>query len=163
MNIRACEIGDVPAVQAIYAHHVLHGTGSFEEGAPSLEEMQRRFVALQEGNFPFLVAEADGEISGYAYAGPYRTRVAYRYSCENAVYVAPHAHRCGVGYALMVEVIAQCRSRGLRQMIAVIGDSANDASIGLHTRLGFRHVGTFRNVGFKFDRWLDTVLMQLEL
>src|SRR5215510_2380732 len=117
IRIRACEVSDVESVQAIYAHHVLHGTGSFEEEAPSLEEMQRRFSALREGDFPFIVAESGDGILGYAYAGPYRARVAYRYSCENAVYVAPHALRRGVGYALMLEVIKQSRARGLRQML----------------------------------------------
>jgi L-amino acid N-acyltransferase YncA len=163
MNIRPCESTDLGAVQAIYAQHVRTGLGTFEEEPPSLEEMRHRFGALREANFPFMVAEIDREITGYAYAGPFRSRPAYRYTCESSVYVAQPMQRRGTGQALMLEVIAECQRRGMRQMLALIGDSGNVGSIGLHTRLGFEAVGAFKNVGFKFGRWVDVVLMQRAL
>lgn len=164
MQVRACTLADLPAVQAIYAHHVLHGTGTFEEVPPSVEEMTARWRQITANErFPFLVAEADGQVIGFAYASEFRARAAYRHTCESSVYIAPEAQRRGVGHALMHEVIAVCTARGLREMLAVIGDSQNYASIGLHGALGFAHVGTFHNVGYKFDRWLDVVLMQRKL
>jgi phosphinothricin acetyltransferase len=149
-------------VQAIYTHHVLHGTASFEELAPALAEMLRRRADVLARGLPFLVAERDGRVVGYSYATPYRARSAYRFSIENSVYVAAGLARAGIGRALLVELIARCEAGEWRQMIAVIGDSDNAASIALHERLGFRMVGTLRNVGVKFGRWLDTVLMQRE-
>lgn len=164
MQVRACTLADLPAVQAIYAHHVQNGTGTFEEVPPSVEEMAARWRQITAGErFPFLVAEADGQVIGFAYASEFRARAAYRYTCESSVYIAPEAQRQGVGHALMHEVIALCTARGLREMLAVIGDSQNYASIGLHGALGFAHVGTFHNVGYKFGRWLDVVLMQRKL
>jgi phosphinothricin acetyltransferase len=151
------------AVQAIYAHHVRAGFGTFEEEPPTLAEMRGRFDALVTRNYPFLVAEIDGRVAGYAYAGPFRPRAAYRYTCESSVYVAADMQRRGVGHALMLRLIAICQGLGHRQMLAVIGDSGNLGSIGLHAAVGFENVGVFKSVGFKFDRWVDVVLMQRNL
>jgi L-amino acid N-acyltransferase YncA len=134
---------------------VLHGTASFELEPPDEGEMGRRQRALMDGDFPYLVAELDGVIAGYAYAGPYRLRPAYRFSVEDSVYVAAEMHGCGVGRALLDRLIAASEQRGFRQMIAVIGDSAQVASIALHRATGFRQVGTLQSVGFKFERWVD--------
>jgi phosphinothricin acetyltransferase len=161
--IRAAAATDLPAITAIYKDAVLHGTATFELEPPDAGEMRRRFDALHAGNFPYLVAEEDGRVTGYAYAGPYRPRPAYRFTVENSVYLAPENHRRGIGTRLLQELIAQCEARGYRQMIAVIGDSANAASIGVHARAGFDMIGTHPDVGFKFGRWLDTVMMQRAL
>jgi phosphinothricin acetyltransferase len=163
VHIRPATPADIPAITEIYAEAVNHGTATFELTPPDAGEMRRRFEALRDGNFPYLVAEADGRIAGYAYAGPYRARPAYRFTVENSIYLSPASHRRGLGFALLTELIAQCEARGCRQMIAVIGDSANAASIGLHARAGFDMIGTHRDVGFKFGRWLDSVLMQRAL
>ena len=128
-----------------------------------LAEMTRRFRALIDGGFPYFVASLEGRVIGYAYAGPYRPRPAYRFTVENSVYLQPAIHRRGIGLQLMQRLIAECERRGYRQMIAVIGDSANAGSIGVHTRCGFQMIGTHPNVGLKFGRWLDTVMMQLPL
>jgi L-amino acid N-acyltransferase YncA len=125
--------------------------------------MTRRFRSLSDGGFPYFVALLDGRIAGYAYAGPYRPRPAYRFTVENSVYLDPISHRRGIGLKLMQELIEACTARGFRQMIAVIGDSANAASVGLHTKCGFQMIGTHPSVGLKFGRWLDTVMMQLPL
>ncbi len=151
------------AVTAIYAQAVLEGTATFELDPPDIAEMTRRFRTLKDAGFPYFVAEADGRVVGYAYAGPYRPRPAYRFTVENSVYLDPAAHRRGIGTALMRPLINACTSAGRRQMIAVIGDSANAGSIALHRALGFEMIGTHPNVGFKFGRWLDTVMMQLAL
>jgi L-amino acid N-acyltransferase YncA len=161
--VRDSREDDMAQVQAIYAHHVLHGTASFEEQPPALVEMLRRRADVLARGLPYLVAEREGRLVGYSYATPYRARSAYRFSTENSVYVAPDHVRAGLGRALLAELIARCEAGEWRQMIAVIGDSDNAASIALHERLGFRMVGTVRNVGLKFGRWLDTVLMQREL
>jgi L-amino acid N-acyltransferase YncA len=158
----SCE-SDISAVQAIYAHHVLHGAASFEEEPPPLAEMQRRRAAVLARGLPYLVAEIGGRVAGYSYASPYRARPAYRFSIENSVYVARDRARAGIGRALLSALIARCERGEWRQMIAVIGDSANAASIGLHAGLGFRRVGTLHDVGFKFGRWVDSVLMQRPL
>jgi len=158
--IRAATAADIPAITAIYDHAVRHGTASFELEPPDAAEMARRRQTLVDGGFPYLVAEADGALAGYAYAGPYRPRPAYRWSVEDSVYVAPAMHRRGIGATLLRGLIAEAEQRGFRQMIAVIGDSAQTSSIELHRAAGFRMIGAIENVGFKFDRWLDTVLMQ---
>jgi phosphinothricin acetyltransferase len=163
LTIRAAEAADIPAITRIYAHAVLHGTASFELEPPDETEMARRMRALLDGGYPYLVAELDGAVSGYAYAGPYRTRPAYRFSVEDSVYVAPEAQRRGVGRALLIELIAEAERRGFRQMIAVIGDADQAPSIELHRSLGFRLIGAIEAVGFKFDRWLASVLMQRAL
>lgn len=154
---------DAAAIQAIYAHHVRFGSASFEEEAPDLAAIRERRAAVIARGLPFLVSEAQGRVTGYAYAGPFRTRSAYRYAVEDSVYVAPDATGRGYGRALLAQVIARCEALGCRQMVAVIGDSANRASIELHARLGFVPVGTLVGVGFKFGRWVDSVLMQRAL
>jgi L-amino acid N-acyltransferase YncA len=162
-SIRAAGAADIPAITRIYAHAVRHGTASFELEPPDEAEMARRQRVLLEGGFPYLVAELDGAVAGYAYAGPYRARPAYRFSVEDSVYVAAAAHRRGVGRALLETLIVEAEARGFRQMIAVIGDSAQAPSIELHRAAGFRLIGAIESVGFKFDRWLDSVLMQRAL
>jgi L-amino acid N-acyltransferase YncA len=161
--VRDSSESDIAAVQAIYAYHVLHGAASFEEEPPPLAEMMRRRAEVLSRGFPYLVAEIDGQIAGYSYASPYRARPAYRFSIENSVYVEHGRVRAGIGRALLVALIERCEQGPWRQMIAVIGDSANAASIGLHAELGFRNVGTLHDVGFKFGRWVDSVLMQRPL
>ena len=161
--IRPAAPADLPSITAIYEHAVRFGTATFELEPPDVAEMTRRYRALVDGAFPYLVASQNGAILGYAYAGPYRPRPAYRFSVENSVYLDPAAQGKGVGTRLMRDLITQSEQRGFRQMIAVIGDSANVASIGVHRTTGFMMVGTLENVGFKFGRWLDTVLMQRAL
>lgn len=162
-TIRPSRDADVPAITAIYAHHVETGTASFETAAPDEAEMRRRRNMLIGKQYPWLVAELGGEVCGYAYAGPYRTRPAYRHSVEDSVYVGSSVQRRGVGKALLDTLIRACTDRGFRQMVAIIGDSAQVASIGLHREAGFEMAGTLRNIGYKHDRWLDTVFMQLAL
>ncbi len=163
VTIRPVSDTDIPAVTEIYAHHVLHGKASFEETPPTQEEMQRRSNDLINGGYPYLVAERGGVVAGYAYAGPYRTRPAYRFSVENSVYVADGQSGAGIGSALLTEIIRLCEERGFRQMIAIIGDSGNEGSIALHARCGFVHAGTLKSVGFKHGGWLDSVIMQRSL
>jgi phosphinothricin acetyltransferase len=163
ISIRAASPADIPAITRIYSHAVRHGTASFELEPPDEAEMARRQRALFDGGYPYLVAEIGGAVMGYAYAGPYRTRPAYRFTVENSIYIAPQAHRRGLGRLLLEALIAECETRGYRLMIAVIGDSAQAPSIELHRAAGFQLVGAFEGVGYKFDRWLDTVLMQRPL
>jgi len=163
LRIRPSRDEDVGAIQRIYAHHVLHGLASFEIEPPSEDEIARRRRAVIGAGFPYLVAERGGEIVGYAYAGAYRARPAYRYTAENSVYVRHDSARQGIGAGLLAELIPECEAAGLRQLIAVIGDSANLASIELHRRAGFTAIGTIRSVGYKFGRWVDSVLMQRPL
>jgi phosphinothricin acetyltransferase len=163
LAIRAAVAADLAAITAIYDQAVRTGTATFELTAPDLAEMTRRFEVLTGGGFPYLVAVLEGEVAGYAYAGPYRPRPAYRFTVENSVYLAPATHRRGIGTRLLRELVSQCEARDYRQMIAVIGDSANAGSIALHARLGFQMIGTHPQVGFKFGRWLDTVMMQRAL
>lgn len=155
---------DVPAIQAIYAHHVLHGTASFELAAPDLATMAERRAGLLAQGYPYLVAEdAAGAVAGYAYAGPFRPRIAYRHTVENSIYVDPQRLGQGIGRALLAALVARCEALGFRQMVAVIGDSANAGSIGLHAAQGFAHCGVLKATGFKFGRWVDTVFMQRAL
>lgn len=151
---------DLPAITAIYGHHVRSGVASFETTAPAADEMRRRRAAILEAGLPYLVAERDGTVLGYAYAGPYRPRIAYRNTVENSVYVHPEANRQGLGRQLLAALIEACAARGARQMVAVVGDSGNHPSILLHEALGFERVGTLRSVGRKHGRWLDSVLLQ---
>jgi phosphinothricin acetyltransferase len=162
-SIRPANPRDIAAITRIYAHAVHHGTASFELDPPDEAEMARRYETLAAGGFPYIVAEHDGEVAGYAYAGPYRARPAYRFTVEDSVYIAPQMQRRGIGQALLGALIAESEARAFRQMIAVIGDSGQTASIALHKAAGFRLVGTIEAVGFKFDRWLDSVLMQRAL
>lgn len=148
------------SVQAIYAPHVLHGLATFEESPPSTEEMLSRRASVLGLGLPYLVAEIDGRVVGYSYATAYRARPAYRHTIEDSVYVAEGLRRRGIGGRLLSGLIAQCERGPWRQMLAVIGDSANSGSIELHRRLGFQPIGTLRSVGFKLGRWVDTVLMQ---
>jgi L-amino acid N-acyltransferase YncA len=163
ISIRPATPADIPAITRIYAHAVRHGTASFEFEPPDEAEMTRRMHALLDGGYPYLVAEDGGAVLGYAYAGPYRTRPAYRYTVENSIYIAPDAHRRGIGRLLLGRLIAECEARNYRLMIAVIGDSAQMPSIELHRTAGFKMVGAFEAVGYKFERWLDSVLMQRPL
>jgi phosphinothricin acetyltransferase len=162
-EIRPAVASDLASITAIYEHAVRYGTATFELIPPDITEMTRRFGVLVEGGYPYLVAVLDGAVAGYAYAGAYRPRPAYRFTVENSVYLQPAIHRRGIGLRLLQSLIAECEARGYRQMIAVIGDSANAGSIGVHTRCGFQMIGTHPDVGFKFGRWLDTVMMQLAL
>jgi L-amino acid N-acyltransferase YncA len=162
-TIRAATAKDVPAITAIYKHHVLTGTGTFEVAPPDESEIARRRSDITERGFPWLVAEVNSTVAGYAYAGPFRERAAYRFTLEDSIYIDPQAMGKGVGTALLRELIAVCRNGGFKQILAVIGDSDNAGSIRVHERCGFVHAGILKNVGVKFDRWLDVVLMQLEL
>lgn len=161
--IRPAAAADMAAIQAIYAHHVLHGLASFEEVPPDLAELSRRRADIVGLGLPYLVAEQSGAVRGYAYAGPYRPRPAYRFTVEDSVYVAHDAVGQGVGRGLLRQVIDHCAALGMRQMLAVIGDSGNSASIRLHASLGFRPAGQLQSVGFKLGRWVDSVIMQLAL
>ena len=164
MNLREATPGDAPAIAALYAHHVLTSTATFEEEPPDAREIASRMHTVQQSGMPWLVAvEPGGTVLGYAYAGTYRPRSAFRYTVENSVYNAPEHMRRGIGLRLMADVIASCRRSDRRQMVAVIGDSANAASIRFHARLGFATIGTHPAVGFKFGRWIDVVHMQLAL
>ncbi len=161
--IRPATPADLPAITEIYAEAVRLGTATFELDAPDHAEMSRRMERLAAGDFPFLAAQRGDELLGYAYAGPYHLRPAYRFTVEDSIYLAPGAQRSGVGRQLLSELIASCEQRGFRQLVAVIGDSANAASIALHRSAGFRVAGTLTDVGYKFGRWLDCVLMQRAL
>jgi L-amino acid N-acyltransferase YncA len=163
VSIRIAGPTDIAAVTRIYAHAVEHGTASFELEPPSEAEMSQRQQALLTGGYPYLVAECTGQVAGYAYAGPYRERRAYDWCVEDSIYIAPELHRRGIGRLLLTRLIAAAEARGFRQMIGVIGDSANTASVAVHAAAGFRLIGTFQAIGFKHGRWLDTVLMQRPL
>jgi len=163
LRIRPAGPPDITAITRIYADAVLRGTASFEIEPPDEAEMARRYETLLIGGYPYLVAECDGALAGYAYAGPYRARPAYDWCVEDSIYLSPQFHRRGIGKRLLTALIDETERRGYRQMIAVIGDSAQAASIGVHTACGFAMVGTLRAVGFKFGRWLDTPLMQRAL
>jgi L-amino acid N-acyltransferase YncA len=162
-TVRSATAVDAPQIAAIYAHHVLHGTATFEIEAPDAGEINRRRAEIEQHGLPYLLAARDDRILGYAYAGLYRPRPAYRHTVEDSVYVDPAEIGRGIGKLLLPALIQACEEAGRRQMIAVIGDSGNIASMKLHERFGFRHAGVLHSVGFKFGRWLDTVLMQLEL
>jgi len=154
---------DFVAVQAIYAHHVLTGLATFEETPPSTQELLSRWAEIASLGLPYLVAECEGRVAGYSYAALYRSRPAYRYALEDSVYVAENMRGRGIGGALLRELVERCERGAWRQMVAVIGDSGNDASVALHRRAGFELIGTLRSVGFKLGRWVDTVLMQRPL
>lgn len=161
--LRPCVASDMPEITDIYAHAVINGTASFEYRAPKTTEMARRIQTLLSDGYPYLVAESNHEVLGYAYAGPYRSRPGYKYTVEDSVYVRTDAQRRGIGHALLQYVLQEAQARGFRQMIAVIGDSGNQGSIRLHESVGFVHCGTLRAVGWKHGRWLDSVLMQRAL
>lgn len=161
--LREARPEDVPAITAIYAHHVRAGTASFETEPPDESEMRERYEAIRSKGLPWLVAEIDGRVAGYAYAGLYRARFAYRFTLEDSIYVDPACVRGGVGRALLARLVAECESAGARQLVAVIGGSDNEASIRLHAEQGFRPVGVLRAAGWKHGRWVDSVLMQREI
>jgi len=163
ISIRPAGPSDIPAITRIYADAVRHGTASFEIEPPDEAEMARRMVALLTKSYPYLVAEGEDAVAGYAYAGPYRDRRAYDWCIEDTVYVAPEFHRQGIGRLLLTRLVTEAEALGYRQMIGVIGDSANTASVAVHAAVGFRLIGTFKSIGFKHGRWLDTVLMQRAL
>ncbi|MFC1456149.1 GNAT family N-acetyltransferase [Microvirga arabica] len=154
---------DIPAIAAIYAHAVTHGTASFELEPPPEAEMARRRDDILKGGYPYLVAERDNDILGYAYAGAYRTRPAYRSTVEDSIYVAPSAQGQGIGRALLAALIERCEELEFRLMVAVIGDEDSHGSVALHRSLGFEPVGILRGIGYKHGRWLSTVLMQRPL
>lgn len=168
IRVRDSRDDDLPRIHAIYSHHVRTGLGSFEEVPPDLAEITRRRADLLAKGMPYLVAELDdpavpGGLAGYAYAGPYRPRSAYRYSVEDSIYIAPEAQRRGIGRLLLDELVRRCTGLGFRQMIAVIGDSANYGSIGVHEAAGFKKVAQLPAIGLKFGRWVDSVMMQRPL
>ena len=163
VELRAAQPADVQAIHSIYAHHVLHGLASFEEEPPSVEELGRRYRDVISRGLPYLVAEYGAEVAGYGYCSPYRARSAYRYALEDSIYVRHDMTGRGVGKRLLEELVRQSEALGYRQLVAVIGDSANAASIGVHAACGFLRVGTLRSVGFKFGRWVDSVFMQRPL
>lgn len=161
--VRDATDGDMADVQGIYAHHVLNGLATFEEVPPAVDEMRGRRNAVLAAGLPYLVAELEGRVVGYAYATSYRPRPAYRHTIEDSVYVADGLNGRGIGVALLEVLIARTEAGPWRQMIAVIGNSGNAGSIALHRRMGFKMVGTLRSVGFKLGQWVDTVLMQRQL
>jgi len=163
MPIRPAAPQDLPPIHSIYAHHVLNGLASFEEVAPPVEEMRRRYEDVARQGLPYLVAEEKGEILGYGYCTLYRARSAYRYTLEDSIYVKQGSQRKGIGKAILAELVARCTALKYRQIIAVIGDSANAASIAVHASQGFVRAGNLRSTGYKFGRWVDSVLMQLPL
>ena len=163
VSIRDATEDDLATIQAIYAHHVDHGLASFEENPPDIAEISRRRNVARDNGLPYLVAETDGAVRGFAYASAFRSRIAYRYTIEDSVYVAADALGGGIGSALLAALIERCTERGFRQMVAVIGDSANQASIRLHAKHGFVQTGLMPAVGFKFGRWVDSVRMQRPL
>ena len=163
MLLRPSQAADIPAITALYAHHVLHGTGTFELEPPDEADMARRHADVTGKGLPWLVAQDASGVIGYAYANHFRPRRAYRFCLEDSIYLAPAAQGLGVGRLLLAELMARCEALGARQMLAVIGDAANAGSIGVHRSLGFEHTGVLKASGWKFGRWLDVILMQKAL
>lgn len=162
-TIRPALAQDMPAVTAIYAHHVRHGTGTFEIDPPTESDMLARHADVISRGLPYLVTEHAGRVAGFAYCNWFKPRPAYRFSAEDSIYLAPDSHGLGLGRLLLAELATQAERAGVRKLIAVIGDSANAGSIGVHRALGFNHVGVLASCGWKFDRWLDVVLMEKAL
>lgn len=161
--IRPSQSEDIPSITAIYAHHVLHGTGTFEVTPPTSDDMRARREDVLSKGLPYLVAVDGDVVLGFAYCNWFKPRPAYRFSAEDSIYLAPEANGKGLGRLLLTELMAQAEKAGVRKLIAVIGDSANAASIGVHHSVGFDHVGTLKSCGWKFDRWLDVVMMDKAL
>lgn len=161
--IRSSREADMPAITAIYGHHVLNSTGTFETEAPSAQDMAARRVDVLAKGLPWLVAEHDGQVIGFAYGNWFKPRPAYRFSVEDSIYLAPGSHGKGVGRALLAELLARCESTGIRKVMAIIGDSANAASVGVHLALGFTQAGKIDACGWKFGAWRDIVIMQKSL
>ena len=162
-TIRPSQLEDIPAITAIYAHHVLHGTGTFEVDPPTQDDMTSRRADVLSKRLPYLVATEGDKLLGFAYCSWFKPRPAYRFSAEDSIYMAPDAQSRGLGRALLAELMAQAELAGVRKLIAVIGDSANVGSVGVHRSVGFSHVGTLKSCGWKFDRWLDVVMMDKSL
>ncbi|MBP6015002.1 MAG: N-acetyltransferase [Alphaproteobacteria bacterium] len=162
-NVRDADVRDLPALHAIYSHHVLHGFGTFDEVPPSLTAFEEKWRAVVDAGLPWLVAEGEGEVLGYAYASIFRPRTGYRYTIEDSVYIRDDQRGHGLGTALLRPLISRCEATGARQVVAVIGDSKNTGSIALHRKAGFREAGTLASVGYKFGRWVDIVFMQRTL
>lgn len=162
-HIRMATLNDIPAIQAVYAHHVLHGTATFEEDVPCVEEMEERFHTIMGEGYPYIVAELDGQVCGYAYLGRYRPRRAYRFTLEDSIYIHKDFTGKGIGTLLLTELIKRAERGPWHLVIAVIGDSTNHASINVHKKLGFELVGVEPETGFKFGRWIDTVIMYKRL
>ncbi len=163
LSVREAEARDIPAIRDIYAHHVLTGTASFEQEPPELAEMERRWRSIKDGGLPYIVAEIDKQICGFGYVAPFRPRPAYRYTLEDSVYVGPNCARMGVGSALLGTLVERCSQANFHRMVAVVGDTSNSASIALHEKHGFRVDGRLPEVGRKFGRWLDIVLLSRSL
>jgi phosphinothricin acetyltransferase len=163
LTLRASTEQDVPAITAIYGHHVTHGTGTFETTPPTEADMAARRADVLSKGLPYLVAENDGQVLGFAYCQWFKPRPAYRFSAEDSIYLHPDAAGQRIGTKLLTELMKQAEATGLRKLIAVIGDSANARSIGVHRAVGFRHVGTIQSCGWKFGRWLDIVMMEKSL
>ena len=161
--IRPSRDEDMPALTAIYAHHVLHGTGTFETEPPDIAEMSARRADVLLKRLPYLVAEENGEIAGFAYGNWFKSRPAYRYSVEDSIYLAAGLHRKGLGRALLAELVVRCEAVGIRKMMAIVGDSANLASIGVHLALGYNEVARIESCGWKFGQWRDIVILQKNL
>jgi L-amino acid N-acyltransferase YncA len=159
-TIRPSTDSDISTVTAIYAHHVLTGTGTFETSPPTEDDMRQRRADVLDKKLPYLVAEIEGRVVGFAHCNWFKPRPAYRFSAEDSIYLAPKTHGKGLGTLLLTELMAQAERSGVRKLIAVIGDSANAGSIGVHARCGYRNVGVISACGWKFDRWLDIVLME---
>jgi L-amino acid N-acyltransferase YncA len=162
-KLRLATAEDIPAIQSIYAHHVLHGTGTFEIDPPSVSEMHSRFRDLWNDNYPYIVSEFEESVVGFGYAGPFRARSAYQYTVEDSVYVDPQRRGIGIGAQLLEGLVERASGLGFAQMVALIGGSENEASVALHAKLGFEMTGTMTQVGYKFDRWIDVVIMQRSL
>lgn len=162
-TIRPSQLEDIPAITAIYAHHVLHGTGTFEVDPPTQDDMTNRRADVLSKGLPYLVATEGDKLLGFAYCNWFKPRPAYRFSAEDSIYMAPDAQARGLGRALLAELMAQAELAGVRKLIAVIGDSANVGSVAVHRSVGFSHVGTLKSCGWKFDRWLDVVMMDKSL
>ena len=163
-TLREAKLDDIPAIRAIYEEAVLHGTATYELTPPDEAEMSARFLNLVRQDYPYIVAcNGDGAVVAYAYAGPFRARPAYRWLVEDSIYLAPEARGQGIGTAILTRLVELCEEKGFRQMVAVIGGADNEGSIRVHKRLGFRHIGIFEGSGFKFGRWIDTVLMQRQI
>ncbi len=158
-TVRPARDDDIASITGVYAHHVRHGAASFEETPPGSDEMRRRFMAIRDKGLPYLVAEVGDTLAGFAYAAPYRERSAYRYAVEDSIYLVDGFQRRGIGALLLQEIIEGSAAAGMRLMVAIIGDSANAASIGFHAAHGFRLAGTLPSVGYKFERWIDSVIM----
>ncbi len=161
--IRPSRDEDLPQITAIYAHHVLHATGTFETEPPTIADMTARRADVLSKGLPYLVAEDDGKIAGFTYGNWFKPRPAYRYSVEDSIYLAPELHRKGLGRALLAELLARCEAVGIRKMMAIVGDSANLGSVGVHLALGFTQVGKIESCGWKFGQWRDIVIMQKTL